>query len=46
MKNLDRLTSLAAARGVRAVLHPHVGTMIERRLPAHAAGRDRVTALR
>ncbi|MBV9208572.1 MAG: TIM barrel protein [Actinobacteria bacterium] len=28
--NLDRLTSLAAARGVRAVLHPHVGTMVER----------------
>ena len=30
LTNLDRLTSLAAARGVRAVLHPHVGTMIER----------------
>jgi inosose dehydratase len=28
--NLDRLTGLAAARGVRAVLHPHVGTMVER----------------
>jgi inosose dehydratase len=28
--NLDRLTTLAAARGVRAVLHPHVGTMVER----------------
>ena len=28
--NLDRLTSLAAERGVRAVLHPHVGTMVER----------------
>jgi inosose dehydratase len=27
--NLDRLTQLAAARGVRAVLHPHVGTMVE-----------------
>lgn len=27
--NLDRLTALAAERGVRAVLHPHVGTMIE-----------------
>jgi inosose dehydratase len=27
--NLDRLTSLAADRGVRAVLHPHVGTMVE-----------------
>ena len=30
LTNLDRLTSLAASRGVRAVLHPHVGTMIER----------------
>ena len=28
--NLDRLTALAAGRGVSAVLHPHVGTMIER----------------
>jgi len=28
--NLDRLTGLASAGGVRAVLHPHVGTMIER----------------
>ena len=27
--NLDRLTVLAAGRGVRAVLHPHVGTMVE-----------------
>jgi inosose dehydratase len=27
--NLDRLTELAADRGVRAVLHPHVGTMVE-----------------
>ena len=30
LANLDRLTGLAAARGVRAVLHPHVGTVIER----------------
>ena len=30
LTNLDRLTALAAARGVRAVLHPHVGTMVER----------------
>jgi inosose dehydratase len=30
LTNLDRLASLAAARGVRAVLHPHVGTMVER----------------
>ncbi len=28
--NLDRLSALAATRGVRAVLHPHVGTMVER----------------
>jgi inosose dehydratase len=27
--NLDRLAELARQRGVRAVLHPHVGTMIE-----------------
>jgi inosose dehydratase len=30
LANLDRLTALAARRGVRAVLHPHVGTMVER----------------
>jgi inosose dehydratase len=29
LTNLDRLADLAASRGVRAVLHPHVGTMIE-----------------
>lgn len=27
--NLDRLAGAAAAHGVRAVLHPHVGTMVE-----------------
>ena len=27
--NLDRITALAAEHGIRAVLHPHVGTMIE-----------------
>lgn len=27
--NLDRLTALAGERGVLAVLHPHVGTMVE-----------------
>jgi inosose dehydratase len=27
--NLDRLTDHAAGRGVRACLHPHVGTMVE-----------------
>ncbi|HCX84090.1 MAG TPA: inosose dehydratase [Micrococcales bacterium] len=30
-RNLDRLTALAAARGIRASLHPHVGTMVETR---------------
>jgi inosose dehydratase len=29
LRNLDRLTARAAERGVRAVLHPHVGTMVE-----------------
>src|SRR4029453_1879722 len=29
LANLDRLADLARQRGVRAVLHPHVGTMIE-----------------
>jgi inosose dehydratase len=29
LHNLDRLAELAASRGVRAVLHPHVGTMIQ-----------------
>ncbi|WP_214368804.1 sugar phosphate isomerase/epimerase family protein [Pseudonocardia sp. H11422] len=29
LSNLDRLTAVAADRGVRAVLHPHVGTMVE-----------------
>lgn len=27
--NLDRITALAAEHGIRAVLHPHVGTMVE-----------------
>jgi inosose dehydratase len=27
--NLDRIRALAAGQGVRAVLHPHVGTMVE-----------------
>ncbi len=30
LANLDHLTGIAAARGVTATLHPHVGTMIER----------------
>lgn len=30
LANLDRLGELAAARGIRASLHPHVGTMIEK----------------
>jgi inosose dehydratase len=29
LSNLDRLNELASARGVTAVLHPHVGTMVE-----------------
>ncbi|NGO70868.1 sugar phosphate isomerase/epimerase family protein [Streptomyces boncukensis] len=29
LSQLDRLTALAAEHGVRAVLHPHVGTMVE-----------------
>ena len=30
LSNLDRVARLAAERDVRAVLHPHVGTMIEK----------------
>jgi inosose dehydratase len=29
LDNLDRISRLAAEHGVRAVLHPHVGTMVE-----------------
>jgi inosose dehydratase len=29
LANLDRLTAEATARGIGAVLHPHVGTMVE-----------------
>jgi inosose dehydratase len=29
--NLDRLTELAASRGIKASLHPHVGTMVEKK---------------
>lgn len=31
LSNLDRLAAIVAARGLRAVLHPHVGTLIENR---------------
>ena len=31
LANLDRLDELAAARGITAVLHPHVGTLVEKR---------------
>jgi inosose dehydratase len=31
LTNLDRLASIVAARGLLAVLHPHVGTMVETR---------------
>ncbi|WP_322748581.1 MULTISPECIES: sugar phosphate isomerase/epimerase, partial [unclassified Frankia] len=30
LRNLDRLTELGAEHGIRAALHPHVGTMVER----------------
>lgn len=30
LRNLDRLAAHAATRGVRASLHPHVGTMVEK----------------
>lgn len=29
LRNMDRVSELCAASGVRAVLHPHVGTMVE-----------------
>jgi inosose dehydratase len=29
LTNLDRIAAIAATRGVQAVLHPHVGTMVE-----------------
>jgi inosose dehydratase len=29
LRNLDRVASRAAEHGIRAVLHPHVGTMVE-----------------
>lgn len=31
LANLDRIASVAAERGILAVLHPHVGTMVENR---------------
>lgn len=31
LSNLDRLADIVAARGLMAVLHPHVGTMVENR---------------
>lgn len=31
LSNLDRLADIVASRGLTAVLHPHVGTMIENR---------------
>ncbi|AQA04459.1 inosose dehydratase [Mycobacterium sp. MS1601] len=31
LDNLDRLAGIVAARGLKAVLHPHVGTMVETR---------------
>lgn len=32
LSNLDRLHDVAAEQGIRAVLHPHVGTMIEQNI--------------
>ena len=40
LANLDRLASAAADRGVLAVLHPHVGTMVE--TPRAALVADRI----
>lgn len=31
LRNLDRVSAAAAAHGIRAVLHPHVGTLVESR---------------
>lgn len=31
LSNLDRLAQIVAARGLTAVLHPHVGTVVEKR---------------
>ncbi|MDF2825079.1 MAG: 2-keto-myo-inositol dehydratase, partial [Mycobacterium sp.] len=39
LANLDRCAAIVAARGLKAVLHPHVGTMVETR-----ADVDRVLA--
>jgi inosose dehydratase len=39
LSNLDRLSGIAASRGLKAVLHPHVGTLVECR-----ADVDRVLA--
>src|SRR6476619_6790962 len=30
LSNMDRVTAVAAEHGIKAVLHPHVGTMIEK----------------
>jgi inosose dehydratase len=35
LANLDRLADLVADRGLLAVLHPHVGTMVETRAEVH-----------
>ncbi len=31
LSNLDRMAGMAASRGLKAVLHPHVGTLVESR---------------
>jgi inosose dehydratase len=35
LRNLDRLAAASAERGILAVVHPHVGTMIEQRDEVH-----------
>lgn len=43
--NLDRLGALAASRGVVAALHPHVGTMIEKRAEVYRVLENSVIGL-
>ncbi len=46
LTNLDRLAELAASRGVRAVLHPHIGTPFQGcRRPPRPAGPGRPSDL-
>ncbi|GAC66702.1 sugar phosphate isomerase/epimerase family protein [Gordonia soli] len=45
LSNLDRVAALADSRGITAVLHPHVGTMIERRDEVHRVVADSTIGL-